>query len=250
MTRRGFQLLPAIDLRGGKVVRLTQGDADRATVYGDDPEAVLRSFAAAGVGRAHVVDLDAALGDGAQHDLLARLCAVPAGERPEIQLGGGLRDAEAVRAALDGGVERAVVGSWVARDPDGFAALAQELPGRLVPALDVRRGEVRVSGWTEGAGVPPAALAARLAELPCPAILVTDVERDGTMQGPNVVLARRVGELSGIPALVSGGVRSLDDLEAAVAAPGVGGAVVGRALYEGAVDLAAALALCGPEEGR
>lgn len=244
----GFQFLPAIDLRGGKVVRLTQGDAARATVYGDDPEAVLRSFADAGVERAHVVDLDAALGDGPQRALVARLCAVPAGERPAIQLGGGLRDVDSVRAALDAGVGRAVVGSWVARDPEGFSALAEELPGRLVPALDARHGEVRVSGWTEGAGVAPEALAARLAELPCPAILVTDVERDGTMEGPNVVLARRVGELSGIPALVSGGVRSLADLETAVRSPGVGGAVVGRALYEGEIDLAAALAVCGGGE--
>ena len=127
-------------------------------------------------------------------------------------------------------------------------ALAEALPGRLVPALDTRDGEVRTAGWQEGSGVSPDALAARLAELPCPAVLVTDVERDGTLDGPNLALARRVGEISGLPALVSGGVRSLDDVAAARRTPGVGGLVVGRALYEGLFDLAAAVAL-GRGEG-
>jgi phosphoribosylformimino-5-aminoimidazole carboxamide ribotide isomerase len=238
-----MELFPAIDLRRGQVVRLTHGDDRRATVYGDDPEAVLRSFAAAGAGLAHVVDLDAALGDPPQSGLLRRLAAVPADERPALQVGGGLRDRDAVLAVLDTGAARAVVGSLAARDPDAFAALAEELPGRLVPALDARGGEVRTAGWREGSGVSPAALAARLAELPCPAVLVTDVDRDGTLDGPNLVLARRVGEISGIPALVSGGVGSLDDLAAARRTPGVGGVVVGRALYEGRFELAAALAV-------
>lgn len=238
-----MELLPAIDLRHGRVVRLTQGDDRRATVYGDDPEKVLRSFAEAGVEHAHVVDLDAALGDGPQTDLLRRLTAVPVGERPEIQFGGGLRDRDSILAALDAGCLRVVVGSLAARAPERFSQLAEEFPGRLVPALDVRHREVRIEGWREGSGTSPDALAAQFAELPCPAILVTDVERDGTMEGPNIGLARRVGELSGIPALVSGGVRSLADLAACRRSPGVGGAVFGRALYEGRFDLAAALAV-------
>ena len=243
-----MELLPAIDLRRGKVVRLTQGDDHRATVYGDDPEAVLRSFAAAGATIAHIVDLDAALGEPPQTALLRRLARIPGGERPALQIGGGLRDRDAILALLDAGASRAVVGSLAVREPELFTALAEELPGRLVPALDTRRGEVRTAGWQEGSGVSPAALAARFAELPCPAVLVTDVERDGTLDGPNLVLARRVGEISGLPALVSGGVRSLDDLAAALAEPGVGGAVVGRALYEGRFELAAALAVCRGEE--
>lgn len=242
-----MQLLPAIDLRHGQVVRLTQGDDRRATVYGDDPEAVLRSFADAGVEMAHVVDLDAALGEPPQNDLVRRLAAVPVGERPAFEVGGGLRDRDSIRAALEAGAERAVVGSLVARDPELFTRLAEEMPGRLVPALDVHHGEVRTAGWTEGSGRSPDELAALLAELPCPAILVTDVERDGTLQGPNLVLARRVGEISGIPALVSGGVRSLDDLAAARRLPGVGGAIVGRAFYEGTFGLAQALAVCRGE---
>ena len=239
-----MEFFPAIDLRHGRVVRLTQGDDSRATVYGDDPERVLRSFAEAGVRHAHVVDLDAALGDGPQTDLVRRLAAVPLGERPEIQLGGGLRDRDSILAALDAGCFRAVVGSLAAREPELFIELAEELADRLVPALDVHHREVRTAGWQQGSGTPPEELAARFAELPCPAVLVTDGERDGTMDGPNIALARRVGDLSGIPALVSGGVRSLADLEAARRSPGVGGAVVGRALYEGEVDLAQALAVC------
>jgi phosphoribosylformimino-5-aminoimidazole carboxamide ribotide isomerase len=243
-----MQLLPAIDLRRGRVVRLVQGDDARATVYGEDPLAVLRSFAAAGVTMAHVVDLDAALGEAPQRALLSRMAALPAGERPAIQLGGGLRDRDSILAILEAGAGRAVVGSLVARDPDAFAALAEEVPHRLVPALDVRDGEVRTAGWTESAGVAPDALAALLAELPCPAVLVTDVERDGTMEGPNFPLTRRIGEISGLPALVSGGVRSLDDLAVAYRSPGIGGAVVGRAFYEGSFSLAEALAVARGEE--
>jgi len=243
-----MQLLPAIDLRRGKVVRLTQGDDARATVYGEDPLRVLRSFAAAGVAMAHVVDLDAALGEAPQRELLARMVALPEDERPAIQLGGGLRDRDSIQAALDAGAERAIVGSLVARDPDAFAALAEAMPHRLVPALDVRHGEVRTAGWTESSGVTPDALAALLAELPCPAVLVTDVERDGTLEGPNLPLTRRVGEISGLPALVSGGVRSLGDLVAAYRSPGIGGAVVGRAFYEGSFSLAQALAVSRGEE--
>lgn len=243
-----IDLYPAIDLRHGRVVRLTQGDDRRATVYGDDPEAVLRSYAEAGAEVVHVVDLDAALGDPPQRELVTRLAAVAADERPLLQVGGGLRHRDSVAALLDAGAERAVLGSLVARSPDRFARLAEEWPDRLVPALDVHRGEVRVSGWTEGTGVSPDALAARLAELPCPAVLVTDVERDGTLQGPNLALAGRVGEVAGIPALVSGGVRSLADLAAARRTPGVGGVVVGRALFEGTFDLELALAACRGEE--
>ena len=242
-----IDLLPAIDLRRGQVVRLTQGDDDRATVYGDDPAAVLRSFAAAGVARAHLVDLDAALGDPPQSGLLAALAEIPEGERPAIQVGGGLRDEASIAAVLAAGAERAVVGSLVARDPDRFAELAGRFAGRLVPALDVRHGEVRTAGWTAGSGWEPEALAARLAGLPCPAVLVTDVERDGTMEGPNVELARRVGAASGLPALVSGGVSALADLEASAAVAEVGGVIVGRALYEGRFTLEQALAACRGE---
>jgi phosphoribosylformimino-5-aminoimidazole carboxamide ribotide isomerase len=235
-----MELIPAIDLRHGRAVRLRQGDDAQATVYGDDPVAVLESYARAGVARVHVVDLDAALGEAPQRELIERMLAVGA----KVQLGGGLRDREAIDWALGAGCDRVVIGSMVARDVDGFRALAEERPGGLVPALDVAHGEVRIAGWTEGASRGLGDLCGHLMGVPCPAILVTDVERDGMMTGPNLGLALRVARTSGLPALLSGWVQALCDLEAARRVPEIAGAIVGRALYEGAFTLEEALAVC------
>jgi phosphoribosylformimino-5-aminoimidazole carboxamide ribonucleotide (ProFAR) isomerase len=298
-----MELLPAIDLRHGQVVRLRQGDAARATAYGADPLAVAAGFAAAGVRRIHVVDLDAALGEPPQRELVARLAALlasgsaawPAGSGEirtgrgardsangagdaasetensatgardatsgagnaasvardpargapiGLQLGGGLRDRAAVEWALAAGCERVVLGSLPARDPAAFAELARAFPGRLVPAVEVAGGEPRVAGWTRPAGSGLDALCRGLRGLPCPAALVTDVERDGMLSGPNLELARRVAAATGLPALLSGGVGTLADLEAAAGVPEITGVVLGRALYEGRIDLGAALAVC------
>jgi phosphoribosylformimino-5-aminoimidazole carboxamide ribotide isomerase len=236
-----MELIPAIDLRHGRAVRLRQGDDTRATVYGDDPIALLEGYARSGVSRVHVVDLDAALGESPQRELIARMAAVDT----KIQLGGGLRDRAAIDWALAAGIDRVVIGSLVARDVEAFRLLAVKRPGRLVPALDVARGEVRIAGWKEGAHRNLGELCGRLMGLPCPAVLVTDVERDGMMTGPNLDLARRVGRATGIPALVSGGVHALADLEAARTIPEVGGVIVGRALYEGVFTVEEALAACG-----
>ena len=237
-----MELIPAIDLRHGRAVRLRQGDENRATVYGDDPVAVLESYARAGVARVHVVDLDAALGETPQRELIERMAATGV----KIQLGGGLRDRGSIDWALGAGCDRAVVGSLVARDTETFRALAQARPGRLVPALDVADGEVRIAGWKEGAAQNLGELCARLMGLPCPAILVTDVERDGMMTGPNLDLTLRVARTSGLPALLSGGVHALSDLEEARRVPEIAGAIVGRALYEGAFTVEEALAVCAP----
>ncbi len=235
-----MELIPAIDLRHGRAVRLRQGDDARATVYGDDPVALLAGYARAGVPRVHVVDLDAALGEPPQRELIARMAALEI----KIQLGGGLRDPKAIDWTLAAGCERVVIGSLVARDAEAFRALALERPGRLVPALDVERGEVRIAGWKEGAPHSLGEICGRLMGAACPAVLVTDVERDGMMTGPNLDLALRVGRATGIPALVSGGVHSLADLEAARKLPEVGGVIVGRALHEGAFTVEEALAAC------
>lgn len=245
MPARELDLLPALDLRHGTVVRLLRGDDARRTVYAEDPRAVLAELAAAGVDRVHLVDLDAALGEPPQRPLLARLldwAAVRGG--PAVELGGGLRDAEAIRWALDAGCERVVIGSLVASNPVLFRRLAERWPGRLVPAMDVRDGEVRIKGWREPARDPLAALCECLRGLPCPAVLVTDVDRDGTLGGPNLALAAQVARASGLPALLSGGIATLDDLRAARGCPEVAGVVVGRALYEGAFTAGEALAVC------
>lgn len=235
-----MDLLPAIDLRGGQAVRLRQGDDSRRTTVGEDPVALLDRFAAARVSLVHVVDLDAALGEAPQSALIERMI----GRGIAIQLGGGLRDRTSIEAALALGAERAVVGSLVARDPELFAEIAAAHPGRLVPALDLSgtTGEVRISGWKEGSPRTLAELAAALVGAASPAVLVTDVDRDGMMGGPNVALARRVARACGLPALLSGGVSSLEDLAAARIYPEIAGAIVGQALYSGAFTLEEAMA--------
>ncbi len=240
-----MELLPAIDLRGGKAVRLRQGDDSRRTTVGDDPVALLDRFVAAGVALVHVVDLDAALGEAPQRDLIGRLIETITGRGTAIQLGGGLRDRSTIEAALALGVERVVVGSLVARDPDLFVAIAAEHPGRLVPALDLSgsTGEVRIAGWREGAARSLAELSAALVGCQCAAVLVTDVDRDGMMGGPNLELARNVARACGLPALLSGGVSSLEDLAAARVYPEIAGAIVGQALYSGAFTLEEAMAV-------
>lgn len=239
-----MDLLPAIDLRQGQVVRLRQGDDARRTVYSSDPRAVLEGFAAAGARWVHVVDLDGAFGDGSQRALTSELAATARALGLELELGGGLRDRQAVLAALEAGCARLVVGSMLARDFDLFARLAEELPGRLVPGLDLRDGRLGVDGWQQTSELGVEELGRRLSGLPCPAVLVTDIARDGELGGPNLELACAVGRVTGMPALLSGGVHDLDDLRRATRRPEIGGAVVGRALYDGRIDLAAALAVC------
>lgn len=248
MKEATVQLLPAIDLRGGQVVRLERGDDGRRTVYDADPSAALRRYCEAGVSCIHVVDLDAAFGDSPQRGVvreLARHAAEPAGGRARIQLGGGLRDREAVEWAFGAGCERAVVTSLIVRDFDVFAGLCRDYPGRMVAALDMDGGEVRLAGWTESADRSPAALCAQLADLPIAAVLVTDISRDGMMKGPNIDLACRIGNMAGASAILSGGVRSAADLEAASLRPEIEAAIVGRALYDGSLGLDEAIAACG-----
>lgn len=242
-----MDLIPAIDLRGGEVVRLVKGDDGRRTRYGLDPRQVLADFAASGVGRVHLVDLDAAFGEAPQRRLIAELVAA-AGDL-KIELGGGLRDRQAVDWALcEAGCERVVLGSLAARDFAAFAAIVAAHPGRIVPAIEVAAGALRVAGWTRDAPIGVDELCGRLRGLACPAALVTDVERDGTLAGPNLELARRVHRLSGLPVLASGGVRSLDDLRAAAEVAGVAGAIVGKALYEGLFTVGEARRACLGEE--
>lgn len=238
-----MELIPSIDLRRGQVVRLERGDDARATVYPFEPLELLERFAAAGVTRVHVVDLDAAFGSAPQAALLKRLGE--GGVTRSLQLGGGLRSAAAVERALSWGFERVVVGSMVVRDPAAFALLAAAQPGRVVPALDCADELVRIAGWSEGTLLHWKAAARKLRGLPCPAVLVTDVARDGMLSGPNLELAAGVARASGIPAIVSGGVSSAGDLARAAATRGVGAAILGRAFYDGRVSVEEALAAAG-----
>ena len=230
---------PAIDLRGGRCVRLLRGEFDRETIYGDDPVAVARTWAAAGAAWLHVVDLDGArAGRPVQTDLVRAICravAVP------VQVGGGLRDADAVATVLAAGAARVVLGTVAVRAPAVAAEICGAHPGRVAVGLDARAGRVRVAGWTESEDVDALTVAGGLAPMGAAAVIYTDVERDGTELGPDLEGTRAVARAAGLPVIASGGVGSLADVRA-VAALGVAGVIIGRALYSGAIDLADALA--------
>lgn len=244
-----FQLLPAIDLRGGLVVRLSEGDFTRETVYGADPEEVAGRFAAAGARWIHVVDLDGARESGRrQTEVVTRIVAA-AGPGVSCEVAGGLRDEAAVAAALAAGAVRAVIGTAALRDPDFVQRLVTNLgPDRVAIALDVRDGMAVGQGWVPGEpGMPADEALTVLADRGARTFIVTAIERDGLLGGPNRDLLGWMVALGRGEVVASAGVASLDDITA-VRALGCAGAIVGRALYEGRVDLAAAVRLVYGED--
>jgi phosphoribosylformimino-5-aminoimidazole carboxamide ribotide isomerase len=228
-------LYPSIDLRGGKCVRLVQGDFDRETVYGDDPIAVAKHYAAAGATWIHVVDLDAARRRGADNrDLvLAIAAATPA----RVQVGGGITDV----SLLDEGVERVVFGSLALSDPAAVRGFIEAWSGRVAVAADHWAGDVRDHAWETSTGLDLRDFVRGFDSEKLGAFLITDVQRDGMLAGPDVDRYREIAALSVAPVLASGGVSSLDDLRA-LADTGVAGAIVGTALYEGRFTIDEALA--------
>jgi phosphoribosylformimino-5-aminoimidazole carboxamide ribotide isomerase len=237
-------VIPAIDLREGRCVRLHQGRSDRETVFSDDPVAVARGWKDLGAERLHVVDLDGAFaGEPKQSALVARIVAAVA--PVPVELGGGLRDLRAVESALETGVQWAVVGTRAALDRAFLSEVCRRHPGRIIVAVDARGTRVAIKGWTELVDETVAEVGARARDAGAAALLYTDVSRDGTETGPNLEetesLARRVA----MPVLASGGVGRVEDLKRLAAIPGVVGAVVGRALYTGAIDLREASAAAG-----
>jgi phosphoribosylformimino-5-aminoimidazole carboxamide ribotide isomerase len=232
-----MELYPAIDLRGGRCVRLYQGDFDQETVYGEDPVAQARRFADAGATWIHVVDLDASRGQGSNRDLVAAIAAAVAPVR--VQTGGGVRDG----ALLDAGVERVVLGSLAVND----RALAGELigrhPGRVAIGLDHWDGEIRTRGWEESSGVKLLDALGWTEFAGAAAFVITNIARDATLAGADVEgLASAMGATN-LPIVASGGVGSLDDLRA-LRELGVAGAIVGKALYESRFTVEQALAVC------
>ena len=234
-----MDLFPAIDIRHGRVVRLSQGEATRQTVYGDDPVAVAEGFADAGAHWIHVVDLDRAFGEGENLAVVRGIAARVAG-RVRVQLGGGLRSVAQVQQGLDQGVSRAVLGTAAAIDPAIVpAALAAMGPDRIAVGIDARDGRVAIRGWTETSELTAEALARRVAGEGVRTIIHTDVARDGMLSGPDIAGARRL-QAAGLAVIASGGIAGPDDLRA-VRDAGLAGAIVGRALYEGRLTLAEAL---------
>jgi len=232
-------LFPAIDIRHGRVVRLSQGEATRQTVYGDDPVAVAERFADQGAEWIHVVDLDRAFGVGDNLAVVRRIVA-QTGWRLRIQLGGGLRTVDLVRRGLDHGVTRVVIGTAAAIEPAVVPAAVEAVGAdRVVVGIDVRDGHVAIRGWTETSDLDPGTLAARVVAAGVGTVVYTDVGRDGMLTGPDLDGARRL-QAVGTAVIASGGVASLDDIRA-VRAAGLAGAIVGRALYEGRFELPEAL---------
>jgi phosphoribosylformimino-5-aminoimidazole carboxamide ribotide isomerase len=241
-TPTGFLLYPAIDVRHGRVVRLVRGDAGAETVYGSDPAETAADLVARGATRLHVVDLDAAFGEGSATDAIVAITAA-VGRDVEVQVGGGLRDDAAIDGILARGAARAILGTIALADPGLVArAVARHGPERIAAALDVR-GRVAVGdGWTRSAtGADPGRATDALLRAGVRRFIVTAIDRDGTLAGPDLALLRRTVEAGAPEVVASGGIRSLEDL-VAVAEAGCTGAVVGRALYAGGLDLAASLA--------
>jgi phosphoribosylformimino-5-aminoimidazole carboxamide ribotide isomerase len=231
-------LYPAIDVRGGRVVRLTKGDYDAETVYGDDPVSVAVSFADAGAPWVHVVDLDAARsGDPVNRRVVAAIAAALAG-RARLQNGGGVRTPADARALADAGVDRVVMGSAAVRNP-ALVAQASEVVAVAV-GLDHRDGDLAVHGWTRASGVR---LEDALDRFPtAAAFVITDISRDGMLTGPDVEGLARAVTATDVPVIASGGVSSIEDLVALAGIPGLGGIITGKALYEGRFTVPEALA--------
>ena len=232
-----MELYPAVDVQGGRVVRLRQGAADQATAYSEDPVAVAQAFARDGARWVHFVDLDRAFGRGDNRPLARRFLAAA---RVPVQVGGGLRTAEAIEEMLAWGASRVVIGTKAATDPAFVERLlARHGPNRLAVGIDVKDGQVAVRGWTEVFDLTALQLAERVHAQGARTVIYTDVARDGMLTGPDVAGARALAA-RGLDVIASGGVASLDDLRS-VRAAGLGGAIVGRALYEGRFTLAEAL---------
>lgn len=235
---RNFHVIPSIDLRDGRCVRLTQGDYARETSYSDDPLATALDWQAQGGPLLHVVDLDGAkAGSPANHAIMAAVCAaltIP------VEVSGGLRTIEDIEAAFAYGAGRVQLGSSAVRDPALVRRACAAFPGAIVVSIDARNGEVMTDGWTKGSGIAATALALHMVDLGVPRIMYTDIARDGALGGPNVEALAALVDALPIPVIASGGITTIDQLRA-VAAAGCEGAILGKALYEGRINLREAI---------
>lgn len=236
-------LFPAIDLKNGQCVRLEQGDMARATVFNLDPAAQARAFAAQGFEYLHVVDLDGAFAGKPMNaqavEAMLKTVTMP------VQLGGGIRDLRTVEAWLEKGVARVIIGTAAVRDPELVKGAAKKHPGRVAVGLDARDGKVAVQGWAETSEVAALEIAQRFEDAGVAAIIFTDIARDGLLKGLNLEATIALAESISIPVIASGGFASIDDVKALLEprAKKLAGAIVGRALYDGRLDPAAALKL-------
>ncbi len=240
-----MEVIPAIDLLGGKCVRLYQGDYNQASIFNNNPVEVARQWAEEGATRLHVVDLDGAK-EGKSVNLpvieaIAKAISIP------VQVGGGLRDRAGVSRLLDTGVQRAILGTVAVEQPELVTQLCSEFPQKIVVGIDARKGKVATRGWLETSEVNASELAGRMAQQGVAAIIYTDIHRDGTLSGPNMEALRELAESVTIPVIASGGVSSLIDLLSLLSLESVGvtGVIVGRAIYTGDVSLKEAVRAVG-----
>ncbi|MBN2584318.1 MAG: 1-(5-phosphoribosyl)-5-[(5-phosphoribosylamino)methylideneamino]imidazole-4-carboxamide isomerase [Planctomycetes bacterium] len=233
-----MEIWPAIDIRGGQCVRLREGDFARETVFDADPVAVALRFKEKGARRVHVVDLDGARdGLAVNRDLVLRIASASG---LAVELGGGVRDERTLADYLDGGVSRVVLGTRAVEEPDWLEAMAQGHPGRIVLGLDARNGQLASRGWLATTAQDVLQYATRLGDLPLAAIVYTDIARDGVMKGPNLDAIGRLAAATRFPVVASGGVTRIEDVRALAGLP-IAGMIIGRALYEGTIDLTAAI---------
>jgi phosphoribosylformimino-5-aminoimidazole carboxamide ribotide isomerase len=241
-------LFPAIDLKDGEAVRLLRGEMDSATVFNQDPADQARRFAEAGFEWLHVVDLNGAFaGEPVNRAAVERILAAV---NLPVQLGGGIRSLAAIEAWLEAGVRRVILGTAALKDPDLVREACRLHPDRILVGIDARAGRVAVEGWAEQSEIEASELAERFEDAGVAAIIFTDIDRDGILQGPNLEATAALAEQVSIPLIASGGVSSLDDIAALlqIAPLGVAGAIIGRALYDGRVDPASATTLVRPAE--
>lgn len=240
-------LFPAIDLKGGQCVRLEQGDMARATIFNDDPADQARAFAAQGFSHLHIVDLDGAFAGKPVNR--GAVEAIVKASPANTQLGGGIRDMATIEAWLEAGIGRVILGTAALRDPDLVITACKNFAGRIAVGIDARDGFVAIEGWAEASEMRVTELAARFEDAGVAALIYTDIERDGLLKGVNIEATHALARATTIPVIASGGLAGLGDIEALLPLEdsGIIGAISGRALYDGRLDAAAALALDGVE---
>lgn len=235
-------VIPAIDLKAGRCVRLLQGRFDRETVYGHDPSAMARRWAEAGAEWIHIVDLDGSVGQKPVNQ--EAILSIRSGVSSRLELGGGIRDMETIAFYLEHGLDRIILGTAAHRDPDLVREAAAKFPGKIAVGLDARGSKVVIEGWTEDTGQDYIDLARHFQGLGVGVLIYTDVDRDGMRTGPNLERTRVLAQAVDIPVIASGGVKDIEDIRALLLleADGVMGVITGKALYEGDLDFSDAQA--------
>jgi phosphoribosylformimino-5-aminoimidazole carboxamide ribotide isomerase len=246
-------IIPAIDLKDGRCVRLKQGDMSTATVFSDDPVAMAKHWAAQGAKRLHIVDLNGAIAGRPKNEKVIRAMIAAVGEQVPIQLGGGIRDLDAIESYIDAGVTYVIIGTAAVKNPGFLSDACYAFPGHVIAGLDAKDGKVAVEGWSKLTGHDVVDLAKKYEDYGIEALIYTDIGRDGMMSGINIEATFKLAQQLKTPIIASGGLNSLEDVQAIcqkLAPEGVIGAIAGRALYEGKIELQKAQAAANKALGK